>query len=228
MCGYQRHCTSTNRCPTVEIDLDAIDSRLQHLNASIQSSSYSKQKSSLHTELESFLSSLPVTKSIQLATPLHVLRFLVWKDHHGKTVLHAHACPDATSQSQHNCNCPTRLAFKTIDSYIGEVGCTGPWNTVLGFGNPTDSLEVRKYLKAATEEQLRACINPKQAVPLFLPKLLLLARFWNRRMSELALTPSNLFLLARDQAFFKTLFFSADRGSDLGLVQTRNLAFPSG
>ena len=33
-----------------------------------------------------------------------------------------------------------------------------------------------------------------------------------------SVSPSALFILARDQAFFKTLFFSADRGSDLRLI----------
>ena len=135
-----------------------------------------------------------------LQPPTDVSRFLVWKDRNGKTVLHVNGCPDA---------------------HLGE------WNTILGFGNPANSLEVQRYMKAFTEEQLRAHITPKQAVPLFLPKLLLLARFWNKQMAEPSVTPSTLFLLARDQAFFRTLFFSADRGSDLGLVKTSEiLHFP--
>ena len=84
------------------------------------------------------------------------------------------------------------LAFKTIDSYIGklraifkEAGRCGDWNLLLGLGNPAASLEVQKYLKASTEEILRA------------------------------------------QAFFKALFFSGDRGSDLGMVKTEEiLRFP--
>ena len=108
-----------------------------------------------------------------------------------------------------------------------EASRSGPWNNILGFGNPADSLEVQKYLKAVTQEQLRAHITPKQAVPLFLPKLLLLARFLDREMSKPIITPSSLFVLARDQAFLKTLFFSANRGSDLGLVKTCEiLRFP--
>lgn len=36
-----------------------------------------------------------------------------------------------------------------------------------------------------------------------------------------------MFVLARDQAFFKALFFSGDRGSDLGVVRTEEiLRFP--
>lgn len=74
---------------------------------------------------------------------------------------------------------------------------------------------------------MRAHIVPKQAVPFFLSKLLLLARLWDRKMADPSVSPSGLFILARDQAFFKTLFFSADRGSDLGCVQTAEiLRFP--
>ena len=98
---------------------------------------------------------------------------------------------------------------------------------MIGLGNPTASLEVQKYLKASTEEQLQARITPKQAVPLFLPKLLLLARFLTGKIATRSINPSGLFILARDQAFFKTLFFSGDRGSDLGMVKTEEiLRFP--
>ena len=39
----------------------------------------------------------------------------------------------------------------------------------------------------------------KQAVPLFLSKLLLLARYMNRKIAEWSVNPSGLFVLARDQ-----------------------------
>ena len=42
-------------------------------------------------------------------------------------------------------------------------------------------------------------------------------------MADLPVSPSTLFILARDQAFFKTLFFTADRGSDLGCVKTTEI-----
>ena len=104
-----------------------------------------------------------------------------------------------------------------------ETGRCGEWNSMLGLGNPAASPEVQKYPKASTEEQLQAGITPKQAVPLLLPKLLLLARFLNRKIAA----HSGLFILARDQAFFKTLLFRGDRGFDLGMVKTEEiLRFP--
>ena len=55
------------------------------------------------------------------------------------------------------CACLRRLSFKTVDSSIGklrsifkELGRCGEWNTILGFGNPANSLEVQRYLKAST------------------------------------------------------------------------------
>ena len=183
-------------------------------------------------EFETFLASLPTpkTKSIYSANPEDVSRFLIWKDRHGKRAVHAAECVNAPNQDASDCGCPKRLAFKTVDSYIGklraifkEAGRSGDWNSMLGFGNPAASSPVQGYLKAVSEEQLRAHIVPKQAVPFFLPKLLLLARLWDRKMADPAVSPSALFILARDQAFFKTLFFSADRGSDLGCVKTAEI-----
>ena len=189
-----------------------------------------KQKSSLRVEFETFLASLPNTKSIYSATPEDFSRLLVWKDRHGKRVIHVAGCVRAPNQNASDCGCPNRLAFKTVDSYVGklraifnEAGRSGDWNSMLGFGNPTASSPVQSYLKAVSEEQLRAHIVPKQAVPFFLPKLLLLARLWDRKMTDPSVSTSALFILARDQAFFKTLFFSADRGSDLRCVKTAEI-----
>ena len=163
---------------------------LEQLKSASLQSTYSKQKCSLHTEFEKFLASLPNSKTILSACPTDINRFLAWKDWHGKTIVHSDGCSDSHLQSTANCKCPKRLAFKTVDSYIGklraifkETGRGGKWNSMLGLGNPAASPEVQKYLKASTEEQLQAGITPKQAVPLLLPKLLLLARFLNRKIA---------------------------------------------
>ena len=180
MCGYRRKTVSQN-VPSykISIDLQVIDNRLKHLkNASLQSS-YSKQNCSLRTEFETFLASLPnSSKTILSASPTDINRFLVWKGRHAKTVVHSNGCPDSHLQSAAKCKCPKRLAFKTIESYIGklqaifkETGRCGEWNFLLGLSNPAASLQVHKYLKASTEEQLRARITPKQAVPLFFAQI---------------------------------------------------------
>ena len=104
-----------------------------------------------------------------------------------------------------------------------SIGRQGDWDATLGLGNPAISLPVKEYLKSVTAEQLQARVTPKQATPLFLDKLFLLSRHLDRKMSSPSVTPTNLFILARDQAVFKSLFFSADRGNDLGLVQTQEI-----
>ena len=230
MCGYKRKSVPRQPASKIKVDLAAIDALLQQLTQTANTSSYSKQKSSLRVEFETFLASLPNTKSIYSATPEDVSRFLIWKDRHGKRVVHVAECVNAPNQNASDCGCPKRLAFKTVDSYIGklraifnEADRSGEWNGMLGFGNPAASSPVQGYLKAVSEEQLRAHIVPKQAVPFFLPKLLLLARLWDRKMADPAVSPFALSILARDQAFFKTLFFSADRGSDLGCVKTAEI-----
>ena len=51
----------------------------------------------------------------------------------------------------------------------------------------------------------------------------------NRKIAERSVNPSGLFVLVRDRAFFKALFFSGDCGSDLGMVRTGEiLRFPQG
>ena len=234
MCGYNRKFQSQAPSTTAKINMESIDERLLQLRESIQNSSYAKQKSSLRLEFETFLRSLPHSKCIFSATPEDVARFLVWKDPNGKKAVHISDCPNLASQQATTCACPKRLAFKTVDSYIGklraifnEAGRTGDWNGMLGFGNPAASLEVQRYLKAVTEEQLRAHMVPRQATPLFLSKLLLLARLWDRKLANSSNPPVSQFMLARDQAFFKALFFSSDRGSELGSVRTSEiLRFP--
>ena len=90
----------------------------------------------------------------------------------------------------------------------------------MALGNPASGLEVKEYLKAIISEQLQARVIPKQAIPLFIDKLTALAHVLERRMLSTSLTPSELFVVARDQAFFKTMFFSEDRAGDLDRVKT--------
>ena len=174
MCGYQRRTVPKKALSSkISVDLKAIDDRLEHLKNAFLQSSYSKQKCSLGTEFETFLASLPNSNTILSASPADINRFLVWKDRHGKTVVHSDGCPDSKLQSTAKCKSPKRLAYKTIDSYIlwaifKEAGGCGDWNLLLGLGNPAASLEVQKYLKASTEEQLWVHItSASKQVPYF-------------------------------------------------------------
>lgn len=91
---------------------------------------------------------------------------------------------------------------------------------------PYDEL-AKLYLKQVTAEQLQARVTPKQATSIFPDTLLLLSRHLETRLLLPNLSPSEMFVVARDQAFFKCLFYSGDRAGDLGLVKTPEIAhFP--
>ena len=78
-----------------------------------------------------------------------------------------------------------------------------------------------------TAEQLRARITPRQATPFFVDKLTKLSLFLERRLAQ-CVTPLQSFIIARDQAYFKTAFFSGDRPGDLGQVKVAEiLRFPN-
>ena len=68
---------------------------------------------------------------------------------------------------------------------------------------------------------------PKQATPFYVDKLTRLAEHLQRSLGN---AKSNIgrFIVARDQAYFKTAFFSGDRPGDLGQVKTQEiLRFPN-
>ena len=149
--------------------------------------------------LESLLFSLPGHKSLSAAMPIDVCRLLAWKDKDRKTKVHKVHCAFRGQKGASHCNCPSRLSYNTVDSYIGKlravfkkIGRQNDWDVSLGLGNPAASLPVKEYLKSVTAEQLEARIIPKQATPLFVNKLLLLSRHLDRTLKEPNLSPSSL------------------------------------
>ena len=76
--------------------------------------------------------------------------------------------------------------------------------------------------------QLQARVQSKQATPFFIDKLDSLVSHIEEAMKAPNLSPSQQFILARDQAYFKAVFFSGDRPSDMGQVLTPEiLRFPN-
>lgn len=182
-CGYFRRRIATPAPSSATFNLAAIDERINALQSNHLSTAYSKQKQSLKVELDSFLYALPGPKSLFDATLLDVCRFLVFKDTKGKTRVHKPGCLHLDQRDSPPCECPLSLAYSTVDSYIGklrsifsDIGRQGDWNRTLLLGSPATDLQVKQYLKGVTAEQLQALVTPKQATPLFLDKLLLLAR----------------------------------------------------
>ena len=86
----------------------------------------------------------------------------------------------------------------------------------------------KDYLRIFTMEQLQARVQPKQASPFFIDKLYRLVGHIKESMKSPNLTPTQRFILARDQAFFKAVFFSGDRPGDMGQVKVPEiLRFPN-
>ncbi|KXJ06330.1 Protein LIGHT-DEPENDENT SHORT HYPOCOTYLS 5 [Exaiptasia diaphana] len=195
---------------------------------------YSKQKDSLRRELCSFLAGLPGQVSLVTVTPRDLCRFLVYKDKDGKTQVHRNSCGYLGQRGRFECGCPMRLSYKTVDSYIGKLrsifhslGRDGEWDRRLGLGNPASDKLVKDFLRLVTAEQLQARVTPKQATPFFVDKLVKLAGYIQRELERVK-DPVQRFILARDQAYFKTMFFSGDRGGDLGQVKVPEiLRFPN-
>ena len=151
-----------------------------------------------------------------------------------KTQVHRNGCVCLGQRGSNPCDCPLRLSYKTVDSYIGKrrsifhaVGRDGEWDRRLGLGNPAADKLVKDYLRVVTAEQLQARVTPKQATPFFVDKLTRLSSHLQRELDN-AKTPIQRFIVARDQVYFKTRFFSGDRPSDLDQVKLSGiLRFPN-
>ena len=114
-------------------------------------------------EFHAFLFSLLGNETFLSTTPKDVCRFLAWKDSRGKTQVHVTSCPNLGKHNVHDCGCPSRLSFATVESYferlreicfkdVGSGGggvCFGDWNTALALGNPTASAEVQNFFVRA-------------------------------------------------------------------------------
>jgi len=216
------------------VDEQEIANRLDDLEKTRRNTRYSKQKTALELEFSSFLSSLKTPKFVSTALPADVISFLVWKDQGGRTVIHDPHCSMAGNPKAICGRCPKRLAYGTVDSLIGklraifvEAGRGAEWHPLLGVGNPAADKTVKNYLCAVRGEQLKAHITPRQAEPVLISDLEEMSKHWQAKIKECWSDPLQLFILARDQAVFKALFFSGDRAADLlGILTHTILRFP--
>ena len=113
-------------------------------------------------------------------------------------------CSRLGRHGKFTCGCPLTLAYTTVD-----------WNVSLLLGNPVAS----QIVKAFTMEQLPAVMTPRQATPLFPAHPATLMNFIKRQITVPGISPTNLFVLARDFAMFPALFFS----TDFSLVKTQEI-----
>jgi integrase len=100
------------------------------------------------------------------------------------------------------------------------MGRVRPWGEL--DGNPAISEEVAIYQKQIKIEQSKAHVAPKQAKPIFISKLRKMVLYIDRHLAS-EKDAAAAFLLARDQALLKLMFFGGDRAHDLGVMLTQEI-----
>lgn len=208
-------------------DLERIQARLDKIDEATRSSKAASSARSLKKELEEFLE--VCERTVLTCSPDDLRAFLVWKDDDGKTKIHEVECRNLASARIDNepCECPVRLAHATVVNMIGrlktifaEEGREGHWNRVEG--NPATAKCMDEYVKYVAEEQAKAHVVQKQAVPIFGEKVRrLITHVLSKRKD--CKTLSKEYIYERDAALFKTMCFGGDRGGDMGYVKFQEL-----
>ena len=218
--------------PSQVLDVKTFESSRLELEGHLTSSKYERKKSNLEIEFVRFLSRLRLPKDLSTTSPRDIVHFLIWKDKDANTQVHQEGCPHFGSSSKitKGCDCPKHLAFKTVDSLIGQLRATfrdhrttvhSPFE--MSLPNPASHMIVKRYLKALTEEQLQARVLPQQAEPFFVHDLMILCSKIEGLLKGPDIDPTHVFIYARDLAYFKLHFFSGDRPSDLSHILTEEI-----
>ena len=129
----------------------------------------SDAKLSLERQLEEFLLQAGASGGLAQTQPYDIRDFLIFKDIHGKTVVHNEECPHLGSDFK-ACGCPKRLAagythviINSLRAVFNAQGRVADWDTARLTGNPCASQVVRDYEAAVQKEQLAAGVKPVQA-----------------------------------------------------------------
>lgn len=184
----------------------------------MRSKPYQRQKSALEQQLIQFLGALSPPRTVTSCTANEIIKFLISKDKSGRTVVHTSSC------SKTDCTCPKRLAAGSVDSFLGRLRAIFNNLGRLNDSNPVAHPLVKEYLKFVREEQAGLAITPSQAVPLFFGKFQRLIAFLRSQcISKVSLSAVGKYILVRDATFFVVDFFTGDRASDLGRLQSCNV-----
>ena len=151
-------------------------------------------------------------------TAQDIVKFLISKDKSGRTVVYSLSC------SKGDCSCPKRLAAGSVDSTLGRLRAIFNKLGRANDSNPVAHPLVKDYLKFVREEQVGLAITPSQAVPLFFGKFQrLIAHLRDLCSGSVSLSSAGKYILVRDATFFIVDFFTGDRASDLGRLQSCNV-----
>ena len=106
------------------------------------------------------------------------------------------------------------LIKQVSDIYV-QLGRGNSWDGSVPSGTPALSPLLKSYVKLVKEEQAQAHVLPRQAKPIFLSQFSSIFSYIDRQLSRPDLSLREIFVLVRDQAFFKVQFFAGDRSSDV-------------
>ena len=140
------------------VDKKVIQERFQEFKSLFERQPYQCQKSALEQQLSMFLASVSPPKTISSCMADDVIKFLIYKDSSGQTVVHVPTCPRGA------CTCPRRLAAGTVDSLLGKLRSI--FNK-LGRFDHTNPITHQRILELCCVEQAGMAISPSQAVSLF-------------------------------------------------------------
>ena len=108
--------------------------------------------------------------SLRSCTAFDIVKFLIYSDKSGRTVVHSPSCSKT--------DCLKHLAAGSVDSLLGRLRAIFNNLGRLNDSNPVAHFLVKDYLKFMREEQAGLAITPSQAVPLFLGKVQRLIAFF--------------------------------------------------
>ena len=178
------------------VDEKVIQERFQEFKSSFERRPYQRQKSALEQQLSTFLTSVSPPKTISSCTVDDVIKFLIYKDSSGRTVVHVPTC------SGEACACPRRLAAGTVDSLLGKLRSIFNKLGRIDHTNPIAHPRIKEYLNFVRVEQAGMAISPSQAVPLFFVKFQnLIAHLRGKIVDSQSLSRISQYILVRDATF---------------------------
>ena len=128
------------------------------------------------------------------------------------------------SCSKRGCSCPKRLAVGSVDSTLGRLRAIFNKLGRANDSNPVAHSLVKDYLRFTREERAGLANTSSQAVPLFFGKFQqLIAHLRDLCSGSVSLSSAGKYALVRDATFFIVDFFTGDRASDLGRLQSCNV-----
>ena len=171
-----------------------IEAGFEEFRAVFHQKPYEKQKSSLEKRFLTFLSSLQPPKTLRSCSGADVVKFLISLDSGGKTVVHRLSCPRGGT-----CACPRWLAAGTVHNNVGKLRAIFNNLGCLAHKNPASLVEVKRYVVFTREEQAKAALVPRQAVPMVTSTLTQLVDHLLSCLHSPSSSPIQRYLIVRDR-----------------------------